>query len=52
MVNTLNGDDMIFDMPNSTDKEMRLFSDLQIFCERPGYITYGRRSDGKALSAP
>lgn len=52
MVNQLNGDDMIFDMPNSTDKEMRLYSDLQIFCERPGYITYGRRSDGKALSAP
>lgn len=51
MVNTLNGDDMIFDMPNNTAKEMRLFSDLQIFCERPGYITYGTRSDGKALGA-
>ncbi|RYZ74261.1 MAG: hypothetical protein EOP09_00685 [Proteobacteria bacterium] len=52
MVNTLNGDDMIFDMPNNTAKEMRLFSDVQLFIERPGYVTYGTRSDGKALGAP
>lgn len=52
MVNMLNGDKIEFDSTTTTDREMRLFSDLQIFCERPGYITYGRRSDGKALSAP
>ncbi|RYZ88114.1 MAG: hypothetical protein EOP06_11520 [Proteobacteria bacterium] len=51
MVNMLNGDKLEFDSSTTTDREMRLFSDLQIFCERPGYITYGRRSDGKALAA-
>jgi hypothetical protein len=43
--------DMIFDLEASSAKEIRLFSDLQIFCERPGYLVYGSRSDGKALSA-
>lgn len=51
MVNQLDGDDLSFNVPTSTDKEMRLFSDLQIFCERPGYIVRGVRSDGNALSA-
>jgi len=41
--------DMIFDVEATSDKQMRLFSDLQIFCERPGYITYGYRSDSLAL---
>lgn len=41
--------DMMFDIETSSDKQMRLFSDTQIFCERPGYITYGTRSDSLAL---
>jgi hypothetical protein len=43
--------DMIFDLEATSSKQMRLFSDTQIFCERPGYLVYGSRSDGKALSA-
>lgn len=51
MAMELDGDKMWFDVSTTSDKEMRLFSDLQIFCERPGYITYGTRSDSKALHA-
>lgn len=43
--------DMIFDLEASSSKEMRLFSDTQLFVERPGYLVYGSRSDGKALNA-
>lgn len=43
--------DMIFDLESTSAKQLRLFSDLQIFCERPGYLVYGSRSDGKALNA-
>jgi hypothetical protein len=43
--------DIIFDVENSTSKEMRLWSNWSVFCERPGYVTYGTRSDGKALHA-
>jgi hypothetical protein len=43
--------DMIFDLESTSAKELRLYSDLQIMCERPGYLVYGSRSDGKALSA-
>jgi hypothetical protein len=43
--------DMIFDVYNSSDKELRLYSDMQLFVERPGYLTYLSRSDGKALHA-
>jgi hypothetical protein len=43
--------DMIFDLEASSAKEMRLFSDTQLFVERPGYLVYGSRSDGKALNA-
>lgn len=43
--------DMIFDLEATSSKQVRLFSDVQIFCERPGYLVYGSRSDGKALSA-
>jgi hypothetical protein len=49
MVNMLENDDLSFNVPTSTAKEMRLFSDLQIFCERPGYVVRGTRSDGLAL---
>lgn len=42
--------DIIFDLEGSMAKEMRLFSDTcGVFCERPGYITYGTRSDGLGL---
>ncbi len=43
--------DMIFDLESTSAKELRLYSDVQIMCERPGYLVYGSRSDGKALSA-
>ena len=43
--------DMIFDLEATSSKQVRLFSDVQIFCERPGYLVYLSRSDGKALSA-
>lgn len=42
--------DIIFDLEGSMAKEMRLYSDTcGVFCERPGYIVYGTRSDGNAL---
>lgn len=40
---------IIFDVEASTAKEMRLYSDQQIFCSRPGWITRITRSDGLAL---
>jgi hypothetical protein len=45
----LAGDDLFFDVADSSDKEMRMFADWTVFCEKPGYITYGYRSDGLAL---
>jgi hypothetical protein len=50
----LSGDsqDIIFDLEGYNYKEMRMFSDTcGVFCERPGWITYGTRSDSKALHA-
>ena len=41
--------DMIFDLESNSAKELRMFSDNTIFCERPGYITYITRSDSGAL---
>lgn len=41
--------DLTFDVPTSSSKEMRLYSDMQIFCEKPGFLVYGYRSDGLAL---
>lgn len=49
MAMELDGDKMWFDSTTVSSKEMRLFSDLQIFVEKPGYMTYGTRSDGLAL---
>lgn len=49
MAMELDGDKMWFDVSTTSDKEMRLFSDMQIFVERPGYMTYGYRSDSLAL---
>jgi hypothetical protein len=41
--------DILFDLESSSDKEMRMFSDNTIFCERPGYVVVGTRSDSLAL---
>lgn len=49
MVNMLDGDRLDFESATTTDREMRLFSDLQIFCERPSWIVRGTRSDATAL---
>ena len=43
--------DIYFDVSDSAAKEMRLFAEWTVFCERPGYIVWGERSDGKALHA-
>jgi len=40
---------MYFDVATTSDKEMRLFADTQIFCEKPGYVVFGTRSDSLAL---
>lgn len=41
--------EMFFDLESSSDKEMRMFSDNTVFCEKPGFIVYGTRSDSLAL---
>jgi hypothetical protein len=41
--------DILFDLESSSDKEMRMFSDHTVFCERPGYIVVMTRSDSLAL---
>lgn len=43
------GGDIVFDLESTAAKQMRMFADFTIFCERPGYITWGHRSDGEAL---
>ena len=43
--------DIIFDVQDSTSKEMRMFANWTVFCEKPGYITFGYRSDGLSLEA-
>lgn len=50
MTNQLAKDgDIVFDLENTSAKEMRLFSEWTVFCERPAWITWGNRSDGLAL---
>lgn len=44
-----NGGDIVFDLESVSSKEMRLFAEWTVFCERPGWIVYGTRSDGAAL---
>jgi hypothetical protein len=52
MTNQLAKDgDIIFDLESTGAKQMRFFGDWTVFCERPGFITYGTRSDGLALHA-
>lgn len=41
--------DILFDLEGFSAKELRMFSDNTVFCERPGYIVYGTRSDSLAL---
>ena len=41
--------EILFDLESSSDKELRMFSDHTLFCEKPGYITYITRSDNLAL---
>jgi hypothetical protein len=41
--------DVWFDLESTSDKQMRFFGDWTVFCEKPGFITYGYRSDGLAL---
>lgn len=42
-------EDIIFDIEASTNKEMRLYAGWTVFCDKPGWIVYGTRSDGGAL---
>lgn len=50
MVNQLGKDgDIVFDLESTSSKEMRLFAEWTVFCERPGWIVYGTRSDGGVL---
>jgi len=41
--------DIFFDLESTSSKQLRYFSDWTVFCEKPGYITYGTRSDSLAL---
>lgn len=43
------GGEMYFDVEGSAAKEMRLFAEWTVFCERPGFMVVGKRSDGLAL---
>jgi len=50
MTNSLAKDgDIMFDLESTSAKQIRWFGDYTVFCEKPGYITYGTRSDGAAL---
>lgn len=50
MTNQLAKDgDIIFDLESVSAKQMRWFGDWTVFCEKPGFITWGSRSDGAAL---
>ncbi len=41
--------EMYFDVEGSAAKEMRLFAEWTVFCERPGFMVIGSRSDNLAL---
>jgi hypothetical protein len=50
MVNQVGpGGDIVFDLESTSAKEMRMFAEWTVFCERPGWIVYGTRSDAGAL---
>jgi len=41
--------DILFDLESTAAKQLRWFGDFTTFCERPGWIVYGNRSDNLAL---
>jgi hypothetical protein len=41
--------DIWMTVPDSNSKEIRWYGEWTVFCEKPGYIVYGTRSDGLAL---
>jgi hypothetical protein len=41
--------DVFFDLESTSAKQLRYFSDWTVFCEKPGFIVYGTRSDSLAL---
>lgn len=41
--------DVYFDLPDSAAKELRFFACFTVYSDRPGWITWGNRSDGLAL---
>ena len=41
--------DIYFDLESTSAKQIRWFGDWTVFCEKPGWITYGTRSDSLAL---
>jgi len=43
------GGDIYFDLESTGAKQLRWFSDWTVFCEKPGFIVWGDRSDGLAL---
>lgn len=50
MVNQVGpGGDIVFDLESTSAKEMRLFAEWTVFCERPGWIVRISRSDNGVL---
>lgn len=43
--------DIIFDLESTSDKEMRMFTDFTVFCERPAEMVLLTRSDSLSLHA-
>lgn len=41
--------DIYFDLESTSAKQLRWYGDWTVFCEKPGFIVYGDRSDGLAL---
>lgn len=41
--------DMFFDLESYSAVEMRIYAEWTVFCEKPGWIVYGTRSDGAVL---
>ena len=43
--------DIMFDLESTSDKEMRMFTDFTVFCERPAHMVRMTRSDSLGLDA-
>ena len=41
--------DIMFDLESTSDKEMRMFTDFTVFCERPAHMVLMTRSDSNGL---